>query len=164
MSWKTTPLATIMWSVKTGGLCWQVQLYLKCTSFHQKCVAFQNRWSLMAVVFSRQVSLYITNWVKLPHIFDINQDIYLDPPPPPPIYLSSNHHNHLNTVKYLFTGNLLILYTWYKLRLSNPTIHPIITNLTYGTGSRHEPFLHTAISINQSTCAQGAWHCDCWPL
>ncbi len=27
LSWKSNPLATKMWSVKTGGLWWQVQLY-----------------------------------------------------------------------------------------------------------------------------------------
>ncbi len=35
LSWKTTPLATKMLSVKTDGLWWQVQLYLKCRSFCQ---------------------------------------------------------------------------------------------------------------------------------
>ena len=50
-SWKTTPLPINMWSVKTGGLWWQVVI-LKCRSFCRKCMACscQDRLSLMTVV------------------------------------------------------------------------------------------------------------------
>ncbi len=49
---KDHPTGSKMWSVKPGGLSWQVQLHciLKCRSFCQNCIVCQDGWSLMAVL------------------------------------------------------------------------------------------------------------------
>ena len=44
------PLAIKMWSLKTGGLWWQIHNTLKWRSFCQKLVVLQDMWSLVAVV------------------------------------------------------------------------------------------------------------------
>ncbi len=51
LSWKTTPLATQMWSLKTGGLWWQVQLQWNVDPFTR------NIWSFKTGGLSQQRSL-----------------------------------------------------------------------------------------------------------
>ena len=49
LSWKTTLLAIKIWSLKTGGLWWQVQLHWN-VGHSARNVVFQDRWSLKSVV------------------------------------------------------------------------------------------------------------------
>ncbi len=48
--WKTAPLDTKIWCLKTGGIWQQVHLYWKVGLCAPKLVVCQDRWSLMAAV------------------------------------------------------------------------------------------------------------------
>ncbi len=97
LSWKTTPLALQMWSLKTGGLWWQVQVYWNIEPSGRNMWSFKTggllaQWSLnrdftifvICIVIVKRVSICIGSSFGLSsytcvhklHVLPFNQYIH----------------------------------------------------------------------------------------